>query len=43
MRTVEPIVDEYVRDLERMLLHVLKEPITKRQLKTKSKEKIEKQ
>jgi len=39
MRTVEPIVDKYLRDLQRMLLHVLKEPITKRQLKTKRKEK----
>jgi len=33
---LEPIVDKYVRDLERMLLHVLNRPITTRQ---KQKEK----
>jgi len=38
---LEPIVDKYVRDLEQMLPHVLKEPITKHQ-KQKEKKTIEK-
>jgi len=39
---LEPIVDKYVRDLERMLPHVLKEPITKHQKQKENKNNREK-